>query len=103
MSEWKRRNFAFCFLFLALGGDFRAWQEALGSLHCCSPRSVEEPELCRAVSLQGAITLCLPVLVSLKLRGLKTALQVIYHLLDSNMEKYWMPGTYTLTIFPLLR
>lgn len=101
MSEWKRRNFTF-FLFLALGGDFWARQEALGSLHCCSPQSVEEPGLCFPVSLQGAITLCLPVLVSLKLRGLKTPLQVIYHLLDGNIEKYCMPSTYTLAILPLL-
>lgn len=102
MSECKRRNFAFCFLFLVLGGDFWARQEALSSLHCCSPRAVEETGLCLAVSLQCAITICLPVLVSLKLQGLKIPLQVISCVPDSDIEKYWMLSMYTLAMFPLL-
>lgn len=95
MSQWKRKKFDVCFLFLALGEDFWAQQEALGSLHCCSSWSMEELELCLAVSLQGAITLCLPILVTLKLQSLQTPL----HLLASHIVKSWM---YTPVVFPLL-
>jgi len=82
--------FAFCFLpWAGVSGHGRR------HLPCCSLRFMEEPGLCLAVSLRDAAE-------CLKTRGLKTPLQVIYHLLDSNLEKYWMLSTYTLAVFPPL-